>query len=85
MFSIFAEYLITPIWINTAVRENIWTVSVENFYILVLYKIVWNFISTVIKQICPDYIGKNLKTVYTNGNICRSYKIFIAIVYLVKN
>lgn len=58
MFSIFAEYLITPIWINTAVHENIWTVSVENFYIHVLYKIVWNFISIVIKQICPDYIGK---------------------------
>lgn len=51
------------------------------FISCVLYEIFWNFIGTVMKHYCHDYIGKIFSQ---SGIVYCSYKIFIADIYLIK-
>lgn len=51
------------------------------FISYVLYEIFWNFIGTVMKHYCHDYIGKIFSQ---SGNVYCNHKIFIADIYLIK-
>lgn len=51
------------------------------FISYVLYEIFWNFIGTVMKHDCHDFIGKIFSQ---SGNVYCSYKIFIAEIYFIK-